>query len=83
MSFNDNSLHKHVFVEIILNFPVNLLLLHMFHFGRKRTNAFIHTIYIFIYLNTGRMDIIEYIFFNYIIINQVHFQMHALLKCSM
>ena len=54
---------KCVFVEIVLNFPVNLLLLHILHFGRKRTNAFIHTIYIFIYLNTGRVDIIHNIYF--------------------
>ena len=71
---------KCIFVEIVLNFPVNLLLSHMLHFGRKRTNAIIHTIYI--YLNTGRVDIIYNIYiFNYII-NQVHFQTDALLKCS-
>ena len=72
---------KCIFVEIILNFPVNLLLLHVLDFGRKRTNAFIHTIYV--YLNTGKVAIIHNIYiFNYIIINQVHFQMDALLKCS-
>ena len=73
---------KHVFAEIVLNFPVNLLLSHMLHFGRKKTNAFI--LYIFIYLFEHRKGgyYTQYIFFNYIIINQIHFQMHALLKCS-
>ena len=73
---------KCVFVEIILNFPVHLLLSCMLHFGRKRTNASIHTIYIYLFEHRKGGYYTQYIFFNYIIINQVHFQMHALLKCS-
>ena len=54
----------------------------MLHFGRKGTNAFIHTIYIYLFEQRKGGYYTQYIFFNYIIINQVHFQMHALLKCS-
>ena len=54
----------------------------MLHFSRKRTNAFIHTIYIYLFEHRKGGYYTQYIFFIYIIINQVHFQMHALLKCS-